>query len=221
MSLCSSFFTNGTYCSYTGHKSSTVPVAVGAGVGGVAVGLLAGTFAILVFRRCRGSRRRKVHREDLMRDSQLSSDNSQQSREVPTTTGTGNVASGGLEYIVEPFAVPPGTPGSPPGSQSDPLLHRGNVTSSTNMSRTDAMSTTGVSEPGDSSGRRGTRNVYVVHHDGGQAPVTVYADEDAEVVELPPRYVAGGSSAPSETASSRGTDRRGSTRKKREPTPRT
>jgi hypothetical protein len=30
-------------------------------------------------------------------------------------------------------------------------------------------------------------NVYVVHHDGGHAPVTVYA-EGADVVELPPSY---------------------------------
>jgi hypothetical protein len=96
------------------------------------------------------------------------------------------------------------------------------------MSRSDAVSSTGSSEPVDSSGRRGTRNVYVVHHDGGRAPVTVYTDEGAEVVELPPRYAPGSTSTPSETrsASSRETDlsrRRdpGATRKTREPPPRT
>jgi hypothetical protein len=30
--------------------------------------------------------------------------------------------------------------------------------------------------------------VYVVHHDGGRAPVTVYTPDGTEVVELPPRY---------------------------------
>lgn len=30
--------------------------------------------------------------------------------------------------------------------------------------------------------------VFVVHHDGGRAPVTVYTPEGTEVVELPPRY---------------------------------
>lgn len=35
---------------------------------------------------------------------------------------------------------------------------------------------------------RGSSHVYVVHHDGGRAPVTVYTDDGAEVVELPPRY---------------------------------
>ena len=37
------------------------------------------------------------------------------------------------------------------------------------------------------------RQVYVVHHDGGRAPVTVYHEDGTEVVELPPRY-AGSSS---------------------------
>jgi hypothetical protein len=35
--------------------------------------------------------------------------------------------------------------------------------------------------------------VYVVHHDGGGAPVTVYTQGETEVVELPPIYVEGSS----------------------------
>lgn len=213
--------------SSSGQKSSAVPAAIGAGVGGIVVGLLAGAFGILALSRYR-SRGRKMHREDLMRDSQLSSGNSPQSREMPTTGGTTTMASGGLEYIVEPFAMPPATPASPPSGPSDPLLQGGVVTSPTIRSRTDAVSSAGSSEPADSSGRRGGRNVYVVHHDGGRAPVTVYTDEGAEVVELPPRYAPGSTSTPSETrsASSRETDwnrRRepGATRKTREPPSRT
>lgn len=38
-------------------------------------------------------------------------------------------------------------------------------------------------------GGRGNSHVYVVHHDGGRAPVTVYTEDGAEVVELPPRYM--------------------------------
>ncbi|KAJ7139737.1 hypothetical protein C8R44DRAFT_765283 [Mycena epipterygia] len=34
----------------------------------------------------------------------------------------------------------------------------------------------------------GGGNIYVVHHDGGRAPVTVYHQDGTEVVELPPRY---------------------------------
>ena len=228
-SLCLSFFSLMGRSS-SGHKSSIVPAAIGAGVGGIVVGLLAGAFGILVFRR--RSRSHKVHREDLMRDSQLSSGNSQQSREMPATGRTTNMASGSaLEYIVEPFAMPAGAPSSPPTSPpsdpSAPLLQGGNVTSPTTATRTDATSTSGSSEPVDASGRRSGRNVYVVHHDGGRAPVTVYTDEGAEVVELPPRYPAGSTGTPSETrsASSRETDvnrRRepGATRKPRDP-PRT
>src|SRR6266403_1914796 len=184
------------------HKSSVVPAAVGAGIGGIVVGLLAGAFGIFAFRRRRGSRSRNQHREDLMRDGQLSSGNSQQSPELPVTRGTMNVAGGGgLEYIVEPFAMP----SSPPSDSNDPLLSGGNVTSPTTTSRGDALSTSGSSEPAD---RRTARNVYVVHHDGGRAPVTVYTDEGAEVVELPPRYPAGSTSSPSEarSASSRETN---------------
>jgi hypothetical protein len=187
------------HCSTIIPKSSPdVPATVGAGVGGIAVGLLAGAFAILVFRRCRRSGNRNVHREDLMRDSQHGPGNSP-TREMQATGAAANMASGGLEYIVEPFAAPRGTPSSPPSDPGDPLLQGGNMTSPTIMSRTgDAMSTSGVSEPAD---RRGTRNVYVVHHDGGSAPVTVFTDQDAEVVELPPRYVPGSSNAPSEAPS--------------------
>ncbi|KAJ7609904.1 hypothetical protein FB45DRAFT_1066462 [Roridomyces roridus] len=35
----------------------------------------------------------------------------------------------------------------------------------------------------------GRTRTYVLHHDAGQAPVTVFTEADAEVVELPPRYI--------------------------------
>jgi hypothetical protein len=37
--------------------------------------------------------------------------------------------------------------------------------------------------------------VFVVHHDGGRAPVTVYTSDGTEVVELPPQYVDTSSSS--------------------------
>ncbi|EKM60758.1 uncharacterized protein PHACADRAFT_133507 [Phanerochaete carnosa HHB-10118-sp] len=52
-----------------------------------------------------------------------------------------------------------------------------------------------------SSENRSQSQVFVVHHDGGRAPVTVYAADGTEIVELPPRYnesnsgTAGGSSS--------------------------
>jgi hypothetical protein len=171
---------------------------VGAGVGGIVVGLLVGAFGILAARRYRSSRP-KVYREDLMRDSQHSPRMSQPMHGVPATGGT---TAGGMEYLVEPFAIPNAGPASPPVDSNAPLLDRG-PTSPITGSRSDIMSTSGLSEPAGAA-----RNVYVVHHDGGRAPVTVYADEGAEVVELPPRYLAGSASAPSEarSTSSRETD---------------
>ena len=45
--------------------------------------------------------------------------------------------------------------------------------------------------------------VYVVHHDGGQMPVTVYTSGGAVVTELPPGY-PGDSSAPARGSSGAG-----------------
>ncbi|KAI0286740.1 hypothetical protein BGY98DRAFT_1092372 [Russula aff. rugulosa BPL654] len=190
----------------TGHKSPTIPAAIGAGVGGIVVGLLAGAFGIFAFRRSRSG---KKHRADLVPDSPLSSENRPQSREIPAPGLTTNMATGGLGYV-EPFAMPPGTPLSPTSGSGNPLSYGGGVTSLATMSRADAMSTSGSSEPA-------TRNVYVVHHDGGHAPVSVFTDGGADVVELPPRYAAGSTSTPSETSSTDVMRRGGSTRKKREP----
>ncbi|KAJ7456628.1 hypothetical protein FB451DRAFT_1143328 [Mycena latifolia] len=51
----------------------------------------------------------------------------------------------------------------------------------------------------------GGGNIYVVHHDGGRAPVTVYHQEGTEVVELPPRYIPDSSErSPSEHPSASG-----------------
>ena len=57
------------------------------------------------------------------------------------------------------------------------------------------------------SGQRGERdslmgrNVFVVHHDGGGAPVTVFTDAGTEIVELPPSYL---NASPTEGPSSSG-----------------
>ncbi|KAI0697140.1 hypothetical protein BC835DRAFT_785906 [Cytidiella melzeri] len=45
--------------------------------------------------------------------------------------------------------------------------------------------------------------VFVVHHDGGRAPVTVYAADGTEVVELPPQYVDNGSNSSSNSTGAR------------------
>lgn len=51
--------------------------------------------------------------------------------------------------------------------------------------------------------QRSASQIFVVHHDGGRPPpVTVYAANGDEIVELPPRYVES-SRGPSENSSAR------------------
>ena len=150
---------------------------------------------ISVFRRRQRSRSRRV---DLMRDSQISPVRLQSGPDIPASGGlTQHTGGSGLEYVVEPFAMP-----SPPSDPGAPLLAASGASA---ISPGDATSASG-SDPAEASitsGRRGNRqNVYVVHHDGGRAPVTVYTEGGAEVVELPPRYAAGSTSSPSERGDS-------------------
>ncbi|KAI0252649.1 hypothetical protein BJV78DRAFT_327636 [Lactifluus subvellereus] len=165
----------------SGRSSSHVGQTIGAALGGIVVGLIAGAAGIFVFRRCRGGQNRRSEvREDLIRDSHHGSGHFH-SREVGSIRATPNPTGGtGLEYIVEPFAMP--SPGN--SDPTVPLLPSGTPTSPP-ASSPDATSAAG-SDPV-------RQNVYVVHHDGGRAPVTVYTEAGAEVVELPPRYADSGS----------------------------
>lgn len=93
-------------------------------------------------------------------------------------------------YQIEPFSLP-GQRSRLPSAGSD---HNGEPQHA-------ATPTTGA----------GGGNIYVVHHDGGRAPVTVYHQDGTEVVELPPRYAHGSASSdgPSEQqVSSTATERR-------------
>ncbi|KLO19993.1 hypothetical protein SCHPADRAFT_817175 [Schizopora paradoxa] len=62
------------------------------------------------------------------------------------------------------------------------------------------------SEASSSSGARSPEagssmpHVYVVHHDGGRAPVSVFTPQGTEVIELPPRYEGGSTSATSSSS---------------------
>ena len=146
----------------------------------------------------RRQRSHSQHQVDLMRDNQISPVRPQSGRDIPAGGGlTHHTGGSGLEYVVEPFAMP-----SPPSDPGAPLLGASGASA---MSPADATSASG-SDPAEASitsGRRTNRqNVYVVHHDGGRAPVTVYTEGGTEVVELPPRYAAGSTSSPSERGDS-------------------
>ena len=142
-----------------------------------------------------------------MRDSQSSSSHPQPSRGV--TTG-GRPGGSGLEYIVEPFAMP-----SASSDPSVPLLPGSVPPTASPPDATSASGSDPQEQSATSAGRR--QNVYVVHHDGGRAPVTVYTEGGAEVVELPPRYPASSTSDPSSRGESETTPARESTQRRREP----
>jgi hypothetical protein len=179
-----------------GHSSSVVPVTIGASVGCILVGLLAGAFGIPALRRWLDSRNHYKYWRTPIRDRP---DSPQSLREATITGG------GGREYIVEPFSMPSTLPPSSPGGPLSP----GGKTTSPTTSPVNAPPVPGPSNPADQSGGRPGRrpNVYVVHHDGGRAPVTVYTEEGAAVVELPPQYAAGSTGTPTENDASREVDR--------------
>jgi hypothetical protein len=59
--------------------------------------------------------------------------------------------------------------------------------------------------------------VYVVHHDSQAPPVTIYHEDGTQVVELPPRYLAGASSPTSARSVSDGRSDGGRTASTSEP----
>lgn len=92
---------------------------------------------------------------------------------APNTPAAPGPDMGAGQYLVEPF-LPEGThPTSPTHNTMSPPP-------------TSAYSNT--QSDGSGGGTQSTPHVYVVHHDGGGAPVTVFTG-GAGVTELPPTYV--------------------------------
>lgn len=161
--------------------------AVGAGIGGVVLGLIVGLAGAYLLNRRSDRRPNKLF-------SQEGFNGNHSYHELSTGSCPGVLGS---PYKVEPWLPPSGTPNSvvSPPQEHMPL-------------RNSHISTLGVATPNTSPGQstiprmpRATvtpdtspdlsdRNhqVYVVHHDGGRAPVTVYTADGTEVVELPPSY---------------------------------
>ena len=87
-------------------------------------------------------------------------------------------------YQVEPYTVP----------FEDDTLQPG---------RTPSVSAVTPAPPTEPPPAPSSSHVYVVHHDGGRPPVTVYHQDGTEVLELPPRYM-GSDQTETSTAESRG-----------------
>jgi hypothetical protein len=153
-------------------------------------GLLIGAIAAYIFLVCRARRREPTGdyiTSGIVPDfGRALSVGPSRYRPVPTssghyqdgTSGTSNTFIG-LEYQIEPFRLP----GEEPTTTDS---HRAPTSPTTGpLSDPDSQS---VSQTPQSTQQH---QVYVVHHDGGRAPVTVYTPGGAEVVELPPTYAEG------------------------------
>jgi hypothetical protein len=214
---------------------------VGAGVGGLTVGLLAGLLGAWWVGRNSRKRRANVsgtyigHSADDVSGLGIYDPVPTGTTMVGTVNSMGGLHKHGNQYHVEPWTPPslgqsapqlppiagnhpstpyrdsPNTPGmlgashvgpqphSPPSSQYDmssPTLGEGMQASASGPSsghgpnsRTDhAFSASGSGSRTEAEEQRASSHVYVVHHDGGRAPVTVYTADGTEVVELPPNY---------------------------------
>ncbi|KAF5356104.1 hypothetical protein D9756_004031 [Leucocoprinus leucothites] len=190
-------------------SSKGVPTGatIGAGVGGLGVGLVAGLLGALLFLHLRGRKHRSANaRLDLHGSSYPSSPQAQgvylhapsissHYQAIPGSTGVAENSLGlsthsanpgnrmgqlitGSQYHVEPFVLPTVAEDVQPLTDSSPTHH---------PSHPSLNSPSSAPESGAHS-RDSGRQVYVVHHDGGRAPVTVYTQEGTQVVELPPGY---------------------------------
>ncbi|KAL0950688.1 hypothetical protein HGRIS_007466 [Hohenbuehelia grisea] len=211
-------------------QSSKSPApTIGAGVGGLVVGLLAGILATWFFNRRRTRRRGHMN---------FTVHNSDSPVPLATEFGGGHPGGGGVHYSsvpsghmgedslgsthhqahgphyhIEPFVLPSERPNvlDPPSSpqHTHPVLHRAPSSFAESIDARSPSATTAYHDPfgaGAGAGGRPTsvathagpqpQSVYVVHHDGGKAPVTVYVQDGAEVVELPPRYNEGTPGSP-------------------------
>jgi hypothetical protein len=148
-------------------------VAVGSGVGGLVLGVLLGIVSAWLFvRRKYGEVSTNGSRVSL--DGPFALTGNTQYDPVSSMSGSSNRRPtdhhGAMsQYNIEPFSLslgndpPHRSPMSPPSSEPS------------------------ESQSGPSSQSNQRSHVYVVHHDAGGAPVTVYTD-GAAVVELPPTY---------------------------------
>jgi hypothetical protein len=202
---------------------SNTGIAVGAGVGGLVLGALAGVVVAYIFMR----RRRQKERERFATTASSSPTagyfdppppGASQYRVLPAAAGGGPVDSSigtsnpsshstmlnrltrpPEHYQVEPYVMP-FEDGTLPGQ---PARRTNSVPAPT--SPIESPEPTGAS----------SSHVYVVHHDGGRAPVSVYHQDGTEVVELPPRYNVTGSDPGSQSTVTATTDSRNKPPKRR------
>lgn len=192
---------------------------IGGLVAGVIIGLL-GTFFALRWRKG-GNAHLGMTRRVPSKTSLMGSSYPNGYHDVPTASSSENSRTLSNQYAVEPFVMPNEFDGHLATGTATTLAHSrngsndpltANMHSSTSSTCQAASpraepsaslpptlphivsSTIDLSSPlpQPTPAERNTPQVYVVHHDGGRAPVTVYTSDGTQVVELPPRYVDSG-----------------------------
>ncbi|KAJ7770824.1 hypothetical protein DFH07DRAFT_805379 [Mycena maculata] len=189
-------------------KDIAPTTAVASGVSGLLVGLIAGAVATFLF-----FRQRRIRERDTALLDPTGSDGLYAN---PYPLHSPNAASSYYKSVPSGHLLDPSSFSSP--SAGDMALHRMQRESSQYQIEPFSMPGQGLRHPSGGSDYHGEPqhtgspttgtgggNVYVVHHDGGRAPVTVYHQDGTEVVELPPRYApdsASSSDGPSEQRNS-------------------
>ncbi|TFK76740.1 hypothetical protein BDN72DRAFT_890554 [Pluteus cervinus] len=200
----------------TQDKSQSSAIPIGAGVGGTVVGLLVGIAATWMFLRHRHQQEAAslASRTQLHPYSRLTGNGGDSLGYYQAVPGHGLEVSlgtvpsrptsaggpvGPSGYTVEPFVMPTEDGRIAPAPTS-PVIGGANVQRGTSVAASTSPTTYAPTvhgsdvvppTPAPGSPRRPGASVYVIHHDGGRAPVTVYHEDGTEVVELPPSYTQG------------------------------
>lgn len=199
-------------------KKPSPSLIVGTGVGSLCVGILLGIGSALLFMRYRRARtaERGVHQVHPYTDIGGTHDNLGRYQSLSTQGGEPTSPSfmtrrqvESLPYPTEPFAMQTVqtshlqpqrmTSTSFVASPASPVAATGNSFTSgpqggqqqqgisQNLPLSSQTASTNPAELDSST--RPQQSVYVIHHDAGGAPITVFHDEGTQVVELPPRYI--------------------------------
>lgn len=159
------------------HRNSgiSVPVIVGSSVGVLVLGIIVGVAVASLFYRYNKVRRNFSADSVDQTAFTANQERFKRTEAVPRPPGTAGPDIANGQYHVEPFLPEGPPPTSPTRSTVPPPL-------------TPLRPRSQSQSDGSASGPRPAPHVYVVHHDGGGAPVTVFTGGGG-VTELPPSYI--------------------------------
>lgn len=158
-------------------------VAVGAGVGGAVGGLLLGLLAAFcMYRRSGGSERvsRGRSRDSVLTHEPMTAETPYAGLPTVPSQFGGYHAHTDSNASQTPYKVEPWVPAGTPSASS---RYGGHTQSTQGTSPPPVAASADSAGRQQSSGGQGS-HVYVVHHDGGRAPVSVYTDNGTEVGSL-------------------------------------